>query len=350
MAAAGKIGRVGILNGGGDAPGLNAVIRGVVVRLAREDVETLAFMEGWRGIIENSTRVLKPGDVADIVRAGGTIIGTSRTNPHKNAARDVPKLVESFRKNKLDGLIAVGGDDTLGAANRLWLEEKLPVLGVPKTIDNDLCATDYTFGFDTAINVCAEAIDRLITTAESHRRIMIVEVMGRHAGHIAAHAGIATGADVVLVPERITPFSEIVAAIKRARASGRLYNLIVAAEGAEVGGETVVKDGVKLDAFGHETLGGIGARLAQMLRKELSYEVRTIALGHLQRGGAPSAFDRVLGTRYGVRAAEMALAGEWGWMPALRGNEIVSVSLAEAVGATKVVGPDLLALMDTFST
>ncbi len=349
MAEGGRNRRFGILNGGGDAPGLNAVIRGVVVRLAREGVETLAFLEGWRGIIENMTRTLKVGEVFDIVRMGGTIIGSSRTNPHKNADRDVPRLVENFRKNDLDGLIAVGGDDTLGAANRLWQEKRLPLLGVPKTIDNDLCATDYTFGFDTAVNVCVESIDRLITTTESHRRIMVVEVMGRHAGHIAAHAGMATAADVVLVPERKTDLRRIVEIIKRARAAGRNYNLIVAAEGAEISGETVIKEGVKLDAFGNVTLGGIAARLAGMLRKEFpAYEVRAMALGHLQRGGAPSAFDRVLGTRYGVRAAEMALAGEWGRMPALRGSEIVSVELAEAVGSTKTASEETLDIMELF--
>ena len=339
--------KVGILNGGGDAPGLNAVIRGVVTRLSRESVEITAFLEGWKGIIENRTRPLKANDLQDIVRLGGTIIGSSRTNPWKSPQRDVPRLKETFRRHGLDGLIAIGGDDTLGVANRLWREEQLPVVGVPKTIDNDLSATDYTFGFDTAVNICIEAIDRLITTAESHRRIMIVEVMGRHAGHIAAQAGMGTAADVILVPERTMNLAQIVAALERARSRGRLYNLIVVAEGAQVEGATAVKAAPD-DAFGHPTLGGIAERLAEMLKQALKYEVRTMTLGHLQRGGPPSAFDRDLGSRYGVKAAELALAGQWGQMAALRGSEVVAVGLGEAVGTLRTVPPAFLDTMELF--
>jgi len=346
--------RVGVLTGGGDCPGLNAVIRGLVTRLAAGGVATVGLLEGWRGLLEARTRDLSVADVRDILHLGGTILGSSRTNPFKNAERDVPRVLENVKKLKLDALVPVGGDDTLGVAAKLYTQHKLPTVGVPKTIDNDLSGTEFTFGFDTAVEVCTQCIDRVRTTAESHRRVLVVEVMGRHAGWIAGFAGLAAGADWVCVPEEEIDIEALAASLARGREAGDLYNLVVVAEGAKLaaggapgGAGDVTQDG-SLDSFGHVKLGGIGKRLAKLIEEKTGFEARHVILGHVQRGGAPTATDRILGTRYGVKAAEMVLAGEFGRMPALVGSEIKAVDLSFAAGETKTLRPDYLALAKVF--
>jgi 6-phosphofructokinase 1 len=329
--------KVGILTGGGDAPGLNAVIRAVVFRLARERIETIGFLDGWKGVLANMTQPLAIKDVAEIVSEGGTIIGSSRTNPYKKPEQDVPKLLETLKKNRIDALIAVGGDDTLGVAAKLYKEQKINIVGVPKTIDNDLSCTDFTFGFDTAVNIAMEAMDKLRTTAFSHRRALVVECMGRHAGWITAYAGVAAGADYILIPEEPVDIAELCASLKRRRAAGDVYNIVAVSEGAAIKqGDYVTKD-VELDAFGHVKLGGVGEAVAKLIEKQTGFETRSVVLGHLQRAGAPSAYDRILGTRYGVKAAEMVIKGEFGKMAALHGNDIVSADLSAAAGETKTL-------------
>jgi 6-phosphofructokinase 1 len=332
--------RIGILTGGGDCPGLNAVIRATVRKAANEGHEVVGILDGWKGLIEGSTMDLGIATTDSIVGEGGTILGTSRTNPYKNPD-DVKKVVGNFSQLGLDALIAVGGDDTLGVARKLYDDHKSNVVGVPKTIDNDLSVTDYTFGFDTAVNIATEAIDRIHTTAKSHHRCLVVEVMGRHAGWIAAYAGMAGGADYILVPEVKVDMEHLCRTLKANReAAGKRYNVVVASEGAAIGSEFSTKS-YKKDSFGHVMLGGIGEHLAQLIEKKTGYETRSVTLGHIQRGGSPTVFDRVLGTRYGVKAVELVVAGEFGKMVALRGTELVSVSLAEATGETKTLDPGL---------
>lgn len=339
--------KVGILTGGGDAPGLNAVIRAVVIRLAKEGISTMGYLEGWKGVLEQRAVELKPDDVAGIVGEGGTIIGSSRTNPFKNPDRDVPKILESLKKLDLDALVAVGGDDTLGVADKLYKAHKVNVVGVPKTIDNDLNATDYTFGFDTAVQRATEAIDSLVTTARSHRRVMVVEVMGRHAGWIAAYAGMASGADWTLVPEKEANIDAMCEALKKARAKGKLYGMVVVSEGVKLAGSEVLQTQEK-DAFGHVRLGGIGEQLAKLIEQKTGLETRHVVLGHLQRGGSPTAYDRVLATRYGLAAAELVLKGDWGKMVALQGNRIVAAPLSAAVGSLKTLDLEFFSLVETF--
>ena len=334
--------RVGVLTGGGDCPGLNAVIRAVVLDAARRGSEVVGILEGWRGLVEGMTRPLGREDVRGILRQGGTILRTSRTNPFRSdEVRD--RLLENAARLALDGLIVIGGEDTLGVAERLYREHALPVVGVPKTIDNDLSATDYTFGFDTAVSIATEAIDRLHTTAESHNRVMVVEVMGRHAGWIATHAGIAGGANVIAVPERQTTVAEIAAVIQKRAAAGRSFSIIVVAEGAKIR-EYDVQRRSKADEFGHELLGGIAQKLASALEERTGFETRVTVLGHIQRGGTPTAYDRVLATRYGVHASELVHTGQGGKMAALSGTEIRSVDLADAVARAKTVPEELSAL------
>jgi len=340
--------KVGILTGGGDAPALNAVIRGVVFRLAKEGVETFGFLEGWRGLLENNSMPLTIKDVAEIVDKGGTIIGSSRTNPYKKADEDVPKVLGTLKKNKVDALVAVGGDDTLGVASRLYDDHKINVVGVPKTIDNDLSCTDYTFGFDTAVNRAMEAMDNLKTTAFSHRRCLVVECMGRHAGWITAYAGMAAGADYIMVPEEPVDMGAVCESLKRRREQGDVFNIVAVSEGATVkSGEYVTKD-AEIDEFGHVKLGGVAKTIAKMIEEGTGFETRSVVLGHLQRAGAPTAYDRILGTRYGVKAAEMVLAGEFGKMAALHGNEVVADSLKAAAGETKMVDYNFLEMMKLF--
>ncbi|MBI3299965.1 MAG: ATP-dependent 6-phosphofructokinase [Elusimicrobia bacterium] len=341
--AAKNLKRVALLTGGGDCPGLNPAIRGAVLRLAQEGVECLGMREGWRGMIEGKADPLTPADVAWIVGKGGTILGTSRTNPYKKEG-GVEKVAETFKKLELDALIAMGGEDTLGVASKLWTERKLPVIGVPKTMDNDLSATDYTFGFDTAATVAVDAAERLRDTGLSHRRVMLLEVMGRHAGWVALFTGLAAGADYVCLPERPVDVKDMAAKVKAAFAA-RKTALVVASEAVDLPGETVKKE---LDEFGHEVLKsrGVAERLTEALEKETGLEVRSAVIGHIQRGGAPTLFDRILGTRVGVKAAELALAGDFGNMVALKGNAVVPVSLKEATAKLKTVDKEWLDLLD----
>lgn len=327
--------RIGVLTGGGDCPGLNAVIRAVVRKgIDDHEHEIVGFLDGWRGPLEGQTMPLDVSAVRGILPRGGTILGSSRTNPYK--VEDGPRRIkDTLARLEVDALIVIGGEDTLGVAQRLH-EEGVPVVGVPKTIDNDLAATDYTFGFDTAVNIAVEAIDRLHTTAESHHRVLMVEVMGRHAGWIALHAGMAGGANVILIPERRFDIDKVCDYVER-RFQSRYAAIVVVAEGAApVEGTMVVTSG-ELDAFGHARLGGIGQRLAEEIEKRTGREARAAVLGHIQRGGTPTAFDRVLATRFGLHAVDAVHEGAFGTMVALRGTEIVRVSLAEATATPKTV-------------
>jgi ATP-dependent phosphofructokinase / diphosphate-dependent phosphofructokinase len=338
--------RIGVLTGGGDCPGLNAVIRAVVRKGAGVyGHEFVGFRDGWRGPLENLVTPLGVPEVRGILPRGGTILGSSRTNPFK-VDDGVEKIVHNLHELGIDALIAIGGEDTLGVATRLG-ELGVHVIGVPKTIDNDLGATDYTFGFDTAVNIAMEAIDRLHTTAESHHRALIVEVMGRHAGWIALHAGLAGGANVILIPE--LPFSlERVCAYVESRFQSHYAPILVVAEGATPdGGENATVD-KGLDAFGHPRLGGIGEWLAGEIEKHTGKEARTTVLGHIQRGGTPSAFDRVLATRFGLHAVDAASDEDWGKMVALRGTDIVRVPLIEATAELKTVRPELYSEAEVF--
>jgi 6-phosphofructokinase 1 len=340
--------RVGVLTGGGDCPGLNAVIRGVVRKASQSNVTVIGIRNGWKGLIDMDTVELGMESVSGILPKGGTILGTSRTNPYKKTD-DVAKVIENYKKLKLDALIAIGGEDTLGVANKLNKEKKgVNVVGVPKTIDNDLNATDVTFGFDTAVNIATEAIDRLHTTAESHHRIMVVEVMGRHAGWIAIHSGIAAGADVILIPELKMDLDEICDILKRRHARGKGFSIVVVAEGATFkAGQTVTQE-EKLDSFGHVRLGGVGEILAAEIESRTGFETRVTVLGHIQRGGTPSAFDRVLATRFGVKAMDLVLAKKFGYMASLKGTEVVEVPLQDAVGTLKTVDMKFYELAKTF--
>ena len=296
----------------------------------------LGFRDGWRGPIEDVAEELTIESVRGILPRGGTILGSSRTNPFKRD--DGPDRIRAtLEAHGLDGLIAIGGEDTLGAANRLHGEHGLPVLGVPKTIDNDIGATDMTFGFDTALQVASDAIDRLHTTAESHHRNLVVEVMGRHAGWIALHAGIAGGADVILIPERPFDIDEVCRLIRRRHERGRYFAIVVVAEGAKPLEGTMETMSVGRDEFGHERLGGIGQRLEREIEQRTGFETRATVLGHIQRGGTPTAFDRVLATRFGIAAVDAATEGRWGMMPALHGQRIELVPLADAVRELRVV-------------
>jgi ATP-dependent phosphofructokinase / diphosphate-dependent phosphofructokinase len=327
--------RIGVLTGGGDCPGLNAVIRGVVRKgIEAHGWEIVGFRNGWQGPIENLTKPIGLDDVEDILTRGGTILGSSRTNPYKIDG-GVDRIRETLAANKVDALIAIGGEDTLGVAKRLT-DDGIGVVGVPKTIDNDLGATDYTFGFDTAVHIATEAIDRLRTTAESHHRALVVEVMGRHAGWIALHSGLAGGANVILVPERQFSVDKVVEWVER-RFERQFAPIIVVAEGAmPEGGAEVLHSGEK-DAFGHVRLGGIGTWLAEEIAERTGKESRAVVLGHVQRGGIPTAYDRVLATRFGLHAVDAVAEGDFGVMVALRGTDIVRVKLAEATAELKTV-------------
>ncbi|MBW2282431.1 MAG: 6-phosphofructokinase [Deltaproteobacteria bacterium] len=331
--------RIGLLTGGGDCPGLNAVIRAVVLDTLRRDGECVGVLEGWRGLIDDATRRLGRDDVRSILHQGGTILRTSRTNPFRSADA-VERLLATWKKLELDALVAIGGEDTLGVAARLFREFDLPIVGVPKTIDNDLSGTDYTFGFDTAVSIATDAIDRLATTAESHNRVIVVEVMGREAGWIATHAGIAGGAAFIAIPEREVSVAEIGRAVRARAEAGQSYSIIVVAEGAAVAGLGRGRRSAA-DEFGHALLGGIGQQVADALEAETGFETRVTVLGHIQRGGSPTAYDRVLATRLGLHASELAHKGDFGRMAALSGAEITSVTLEEAVAEVKTVPSEL---------
>jgi 6-phosphofructokinase 1 len=336
-----------VLTGGGDAPGLNAVIRGIV-RKGIDDYgdAIVGFKDGWRGPLEADFDELTIESTRGILPRGGTILGTSRTNPFKTEG-GAQRVLDNLRSHKIDALIPIGGEDTLGAAAKL-AAEGLKVVGVPKTIDNDISGTDYTFGFDTAVQIATEAIDRLHTTAESHHRVMVVEVMGRHAGWIATYAGLAGGADFILVPERPFDIDQVAQRIRKRTSRGRYFSIVVVAEGATPAEGTIVMQEGEKDAFGHVRLGGIGNVVAQELEARTGYETRVTALGHVQRGGTPTAFDRVLATRFGVAAIDAVHRGDFGVMVALRGLDVVTVSIEEATAELKTLDPKLYEVAEVF--
>jgi ATP-dependent phosphofructokinase / diphosphate-dependent phosphofructokinase len=334
--------RIGLLTGGGDCPGLNAVIRAVARTALERGDEVVGVLHGWRGMVEGQMRPLAPQDVTGLLPRGGTILRTSRTNPYEIEG-GVERVLGHL--DGLDALVAIGGEDTLGVAARLHAEHDAPMVGVPKTIDNDLRGTDYTFGFDTAVTIATEAIDRLHSTAESHDRVMVCEVMGRHTGWIAVMAGMAGGADVILIPELPLTVEHCCGLIRNRHAKGKDFSIVVVSEGYELRYESGASGGMvasgDLDAFGHARLGGVGSALASEIEGRTGFETRVTTLGHIQRGGSPTARDRVLATRFGLRAAELVRDGEWGMMAALRGDEIVAVPLAEAVAGLKLVPREL---------
>jgi len=338
--------KIGILTGGGDCPGLNPAIRGCVLRGLDFGYEFVGILEGWKGLIEGNTIALSLETVEEITGRGGTILGTSRTNPYKKE-NGVEKCLANFQKLGLDALVAMGGEDTLGVATKLYEEKKLPVVGVPKTMDNDLSATDYTFGFDSAVTVAVEAASRLIDTGRSHRRIMVLEVMGRHAGWVALFTGLASGADWILLPEKEVEVNPMCQHLKKVWARKK-YALVVVSEGVILPG--VKTDKEELDEFGHMILKkrGIGEQLADLIEKETGIETRLAVIGHIQRGGSPTLFDRILGLRVGYKAAELIQEGRFGQMVALRGNEVIGVALKEATGQLKLVNEPWLQMMYSF--
>ena len=334
---------MGILTGGGDCPGLNAVIRAVARRSFSRGWEVVGVQDGWRGLVDNDMTALTAREISGLLPRGGTILGTSRTNPFKlDGGAD--RVLRHFAEAGLDSLVAIGGEDTLGVAARLYEESELRVVGVPKTIDNDLSGTDYTFGFDTAVAICTEAIDRLHTTAESHNRVMVVEVMGRHTGWIAVMSGIAGGADVILIPEQPISVEEACAELRKRHDRGKNFSIVVVSEGYkltyESGEQREVAQEAALDQFGHVRLGGVGEQLAAEIEERTGYETRVTVLGHVQRGGSPTARDRILATRYGLKAADLVHEGRFGQMAALHGDAIVDIPLREATAELKFVPPD----------
>jgi ATP-dependent phosphofructokinase / diphosphate-dependent phosphofructokinase len=335
--------RIGVLTGGGDCPGLNAVIRAVARRSFSRGHEVIGILDGWKGLVEGLFEPLGPREISGLLPRGGTILGTTRTNPYKTESVD--RVLENFEAQGLGALVAIGGEDTLGVAARLFREHQLPVVGVPKTIDNDLSATDYTFGFDTAVSIATEAIDRLHTTAESHNRVMVVEVMGRHTGWIAVMSGIAGGADVILIPEHPITVEDACVELRRRHERGKDFSIVVVSEGYELtyasGEQRLVGEEARTtDQFGHVRLGGVGDELAREIEQRTGYETRVTVLGHVQRGGTPTPRDRILATRYGLKAADLVHGGRFGQMAALHGDQIVDVSLQEATAEQKTVPPE----------
>lgn len=337
--------RIGILTGGGDCPGLNAAIRAITRKCIREHgSDVLGFLEGWKGPMDNMVMPLTLNNTSGLLPRGGTILRTSRTNPFK-IERGPEKIMDSLKRNGIDALIAVGGEDVFAVAQRMYTEHKLPVVCVPKTIDNDLNATDFTFGFDTAVNIVMEALDRLHTTAESHNRVLVCEVMGRFSGWIATYGGIAGGADYICVPERPIKMGELLSDIKARHARGRNFSIIVVAEGAQMEGST---EAPAQDEFGQPKLGGIGEAVSKLIEKETGFETRSMTLGHIQRGGSPTAFDRVLATRFGVKAADMVHEKKFGMMTALQGNTIVEAPIEQGVGSVKTLDMELFNIAKVF--
>lgn len=339
--------KIAILTGGGDCPGLNPAIRAVVKKSIKLGYEVIGIRDGWKGLMDINFKNLDSDAASGILHLGGTILGTSRTNPFAKEGGP-EKVIENIKKLGIDVLVAIGGDDTLGVASKLY-GMGVNTIGIPKTIDNDLSATDFTFGFDSAVNIVMNALDNLHSTAESHHRVLVVEVMGRHAGWIATYGGLAGGADYILIPE--TPFTidEVSESIKRRQGTGRTFSIIVIAEGAVLkeSEEVITKDS-KVDAFGHVALGGIGKFLCKEIEKRTGFETRDVVLGHLQRGGSPTAFDRILATRYGIAAVDLIQKKDFGKMVALRGNQIVAVSLEEGVSKSKTVDMDIYEMAKTF--
>jgi 6-phosphofructokinase 1 len=339
--------RIGVLTGGGDCPGLNAVIRAIVRKgISFHGHEFVGFRYGWAGVLSGESMELTLETTRGILHRGGTILGSSRTNPYKEDG-GLDRVRAAMERYRLDALIPIGGEDTLGVARRLS-DDGIAVVGVPKTIDNDLAGTDVTFGFQTAVQIATDAIDRLHTTAESHNRVMVCEVMGRHAGWIAVHSGLAGGADAILVPERPFDIDDVCAHLRSRHESGRSFSIIVVAEGATPMDGQVVTDHETKDAFGHVRLGGIAVQLEKEIEERTGYETRMTILGHVQRGGTPVAYDRVLGTRFGVAAVDAATAGRFGMMVALRGTAIVTVPLDEALAEPKLIDPELYETAEVF--
>jgi len=341
-----KVKKIGILTGGGDCPGLNPAIRGAVYRALSEGIECVGILDGWKGMIEAKSIPLTLQDVEYIVNKGGTIIGTSRTNPYKKE-NGPEKCVETLKKLELDAVIAMGGEDTLGVATKLYKEKNFPVVGVPKTMDNDLSATDYTFGFDTSVTVAVDAAERLIDTGRSHRRIMVLEVMGRHAGWVALYTGIASAADWILIPEEEVDINKMCEHLKKVYERKKTA-LVVVSEGVVLPGLKTEKE--ELDEFGHMILKkrGIGEQVADVIEKNTGIETRVAVIGHIQRGGSPTLFDRMLGLRVGVKAVELVLEGKFGYMVALKGNDVVPVPLEEATGQLKTVDAKWIQWMKHF--
>jgi ATP-dependent phosphofructokinase / diphosphate-dependent phosphofructokinase len=336
--------RIGILTGGGDCPGLNAVIRAVTRRSLDRKAEVVGVREGWRGLVDGLFQPLDYRGISGILPRGGTILGTSRTNPYKTDG-GVERVLATFEENRLEALVAVGGEDTLGVAARLYAEHGFPVVGVPKTIDNDLSGTDYTFGFDTAVSIATEAIDRLHTTAESHNRVMVVEVMGRQTGWIAVMSGIAGGADVILIPEQPVTVEQACTELMRRHERGKDFSIVVVSEGYELSYESgerrAVTQEAETDQFGHVRFGGVGEALARDIEERTGYETRVTVLGHVQRGGTPTSRDRILATRFGLKAADLVDAGSFGRMAALQGDSIGDVAIEEATRELKKVPPQV---------
>jgi 6-phosphofructokinase 1 len=339
--------KIGVLSGGGDAPGINAVIRAVVRKgILYYKHEMIGIKDGWKGLLEGDFMPLTLNTIRGILHRGGSILGTSRTNPFKH--EDGPqRIFENVKKFGIDALIVIGGDDTQNVAQKLY-EMGLPCVSVPKTIDNDLAYTDYTFGFNTAVSIATEALDRIHTTAEAHHRVMIVEVMGRYTGWIALEAGIAGGADVILIPEQPFNIDEVCEYIKRRQKRGANFSIVVVAEGAKPKGGVEITYSDSVDEFGHVRLGGVGYYLGREIENRTGIETRVVMLGHLQRGGSPTAFDRILATRYGIAAIDLVNQGKLGLMVALKGNEIVSVPLKDVVGKRKTVDPKLYEMATVF--
>jgi phosphofructokinase-like protein len=339
--------RIGVLTGGGDCPGLNAVIRAIVRKGSdAHGHEFVGFRYGWAGVLNNDTIPLDLAATRGILHRGGTILGSSRTNVYK-VEDGLAKVQASLKASNLDALIPIGGEDTLGVALKLH-EDGIPVVGVPKTIDNDLAATDFTFGFQTAVQIATDAIDRLHTTAESHNRVLVVEVMGRHAGWLAVYSGMAGGADVILIPERPFDIDEVCAHLRRRHESGRTFSIVVASEGATPKDGGLLTQHQTTDAFGHVRLGGIALELEKAIEEKTGYESRMTILGHVQRGGTPLAFDRVLGTRFGVSTVDAITEGDYGKMVALRGTRIERVPLADALAEPKLVDKELYETAEVF--
>jgi len=336
------------MTGGGDCPGLNAAIRAIARRASADSVDVLGIRNGWLGLVENDCIELTRSAVAGILPRGGTILGTSRFNPLKDP-ESIVRLKENWAMHRLSGLAVVGGEGTLSAARDLWRDYQLQVVGIPKTIDNDICGTDFTFGFDTAVSIVTDAVDRLHSTAESHHRVMVVEVMGRHTGWIAAYGGIAGGADAILIPEHPFRISRVCALLEEREKHGRAFSIVVVAEDAHPHpDEPFLNEDQSNAIYRHDRLGGIGEALAREIERCSGIQTRVTKLGYVQRGGSPTAFDRILATRFGIKAYEMVREGKWGEMAAIRGNKIISVPLAEAVGELKRLDEEIYRVAEVF--
>ncbi|MDI7274855.1 MAG: ATP-dependent 6-phosphofructokinase [Anaerolineae bacterium] len=341
--------RIGVLTGGGDVPGLNAAIRAVTRRSLEYGFDVYGIRNGWAGLIDNLVEPLSLKSVSGILHVGGTMLGSSRTNPFKRA-EDLEKALNTFRALPLDAIVAIGGEDTLGVAERLYRQHSIPVAGVPKTMDNDVWGTDYCIGFDTATTTVSDALDKLHTTASAHHRCLVVEVMGRHAGWVAVVGGLAGGADFIVIPEVPCTIARMCEHLRRRYAMGKRFSIIVIAEGAELGDLATSEELGEKDAFGHVRLDrrGLAETVAREVERQTGFETRSVVLGHLQRGGSPTVFDRLLATRLGVRAADMIKESKFGYMAALQGNQIVDVPLSEAMSKMKTVDPALYQLAEIF--